>query len=352
MVPGTIHQLLLMLPLLCAQDAHILHLRLSRIIPPALPGPLPHVDQTSQRIIRQNGNNIECNDNQQTMVCTYINLQQACCPWHLLRDGPSTHALSPQMDTTGGQPSTYPPIKCYHPHRTNDGRHPQQTKGGQHARRTKGATRYSPAAHYNAPPIMTAPNSTKKWTLKNTKQTHLCVTCNNIPGSVPAITKARPMHPTPTAPERQSLRLAPQTTANPGQDPWVRLIPVPSGPQKSNLISQEAINVLTNCVWPKSPNIYTPDKLKCKKKGLNFEQAAMPMVHPTTSKMISSYKKLMHNPATSEIWQTAFGIDFGGMAQGETIKPGRKDQIQFFSWLTLKYPSSPRIKQSHTHAWW
>ncbi len=28
-------------------------------------------------------------------------------------------------------------------------------------------------------------------------------------------------------------------------------------------------------------------------------------------------QKLMHNPATSEIWQTAFGKDFGGMVQGD-----------------------------------
>ncbi len=33
-------------------------------------------------------------------------------------------------------------------------------------------------------------------------------------------------------------------------------------------------------------------------------------------KTITSYKKLMNNPAKMEIWQTAFGKDFGGMAQG------------------------------------
>jgi hypothetical protein len=30
----------------------------------------------------------------------------------------------------------------------------------------------------------------------------------------------------------------------------------------------------------------------------------------------SPITKIMNNPATSEIWQTAFGKDFGGMAQG------------------------------------
>jgi hypothetical protein len=40
------------------------------------------------------------------------------------------------------------------------------------------------------------------------------------------------------------------------------------------------------------------------------------MVHPVTGRTISSYKKLMNDPATAEVWQTAFGKDFGGMAQG------------------------------------
>jgi hypothetical protein len=43
---------------------------------------------------------------------------------------------------------------------------------------------------------------------------------------------------------------------------------------------------------------------------------ANPMAHPVTSRTIKSYKKLMHDPATAEVWQTAFGKDFGGMAQG------------------------------------
>jgi hypothetical protein len=47
------------------------------------------------------------------------------------------------------------------------------------------------------------------------------------------------------------------------------------------------------------------------------------MVHPKIGKSISSYKHLMHNPATSEVYQTAFGKDFGGMAQGDN-KTGKK----------------------------
>jgi hypothetical protein len=56
---------------------------------------------------------------------------------------------------------------------------------------------------------------------------------------------------------------------------------------------------------------------------LNFKHYAKPMVYPVTGRTIMSYKKLMHNPATAEVWQTAFGKDFGGMAQG-CNKTGQK----------------------------
>jgi hypothetical protein len=37
----------------------------------------------------------------------------------------------------------------------------------------------------------------------------------------------------------------------------------------------------------------------------------------------------MHNPATEEIWQTVFGKDFGGMAQGDN-KTGQKGANDLF----------------------
>ena len=41
------------------------------------------------------------------------------------------------------------------------------------------------------------------------------------------------------------------------------------------------------------------------------------MVHPKTGEIITSSKQLMNDPDTTEIWQTAFGKDFDGMAQGD-----------------------------------
>ena len=53
------------------------------------------------------------------------------------------------------------------------------------------------------------------------------------------------------------------------------------------------------------------------------------MVHPITGETISSYKKLMNDPVTAEVWQTAFGKDFGGMAQG-CNKMGQKGTNAMF----------------------
>jgi hypothetical protein len=59
------------------------------------------------------------------------------------------------------------------------------------------------------------------------------------------------------------------------------------------------------------------------------------MVHPITGETIVSYKKLMNDPATAEVWQTAFGKDFGGMAQG-CNKTGQKGTNAMFVMTKLK----------------
>ena len=41
------------------------------------------------------------------------------------------------------------------------------------------------------------------------------------------------------------------------------------------------------------------------------------MVHPKTGETITSYKRLLNDPDTAEIWQTVFGKGFGRMAQGD-----------------------------------
>ncbi len=61
----------------------------------------------------------------------------------------------------------------------------------------------------------------------------------------------------------------------------------------------------------------------------NYAHYASPMVHPTTGETITSYNRLMNNPKTAKLWQTAFGKDFGGMAQGDN-KTGQKGTNSIF----------------------
>ena len=98
------------------------------------------------------------------------------------------------------------------------------------------------------------------------------------------------------------------------------------------LVSQQVINVLTIREKATYQPIFTP--LALIKHTIvpvvhKFEYYANPMVHPVTGETILSYKKLMNDPATAEVWQTAFGKDFGGMAQGDN-KTGQKGTDAMF----------------------
>ena len=44
---------------------------------------------------------------------------------------------------------------------------------------------------------------------------------------------------------------------------------------------------------------------------------ANPMVHPVTGDIVSSYKKAMNDTSNGDLWKTAFGKEFGGLAQGD-----------------------------------
>ncbi len=80
------------------------------------------------------------------------------------------------------------------------------------------------------------------------------------------------------------------------------------------------------------PQIFTPQKIvpvAYADDVPNFAHFAVPMIHPTTGEAISSYKRLMNDAKTAEVWQTAFGKDFGGMAQGDD-KTGQKGTNSVF----------------------
>jgi len=98
------------------------------------------------------------------------------------------------------------------------------------------------------------------------------------------------------------------------------------------MVTKQAINVLTIQEKVSTDRAFRPNALMegaVNQWQTNFEHYANPMVHPVTGETISSYKKLMNDPATAEVWQTAFGKDFGGMAQGDN-KTGQKGTNAMF----------------------
>ena len=96
---------------------------------------------------------------------------------------------------------------------------------------------------------------------------------------------------------------------------------------------------------------FTPQSLKpsgVTNGPMQFEHYANPLVHPITGETISSYKRLMHKPATAEIWQTAFGKDFGGMCQGDN-KTGQKGTNVMFVMTHDKIAHALRAKRVFTY---
>ena len=193
-----------------------------------------------------------------------------------------------------------------------------------------------------APAIMKTRDPTAKRHLILTKRSHRRQTRNNTPGAVPTITRETRPDIIPNVVSRNHTDATPHTMRRSprirGDTPTRRTVTCNNkrgprtGTARSRIISQQALNALT-LKEALSPNAaFSPSKLTMPAfvdTIPNYAHYASPMVHPTTGESITSYKRLMHDPATAEIWQTAFGKDFGGMAQGDD-KTGQKGTNSIF----------------------
>jgi hypothetical protein len=95
-------------------------------------------------------------------------------------------------------------------------------------------------------------------------------------------------------------------------------------------VQQQALNILTLQEQASLCTIHTPRSLmKYAKMPINYKYYVCLMVPPITGQTISSYKTFKHDPATAEIWQTAFGRDFGGKRKGDN-KMGQKGMTTMF----------------------
>jgi hypothetical protein len=161
------------------------------------------------------------------------------------------------------------------------------------------------------PAIMQSRNPTAKGTLKNTPRLHRRITRNNIPGIIPVPTLLPTIPPAtqPIAMDHPLLLRA-----------------------RSRIVTRHAINALTATKLGSCHDIFTPNCLSVTPKvtlSVWPEHFACPMVHPVTGETISSYEKLMNDPAMTETWQTVFGKDFGGILQGDN-KTGQKGMNTMF----------------------
>jgi hypothetical protein len=74
----------------------------------------------------------------------------------------------------------------------------------------------------------------------------------------------------------------------------------------SCIIIQEVINQILIDNLHKDATYFIPLKMRPKPYAcIDYKHLTMPMIHPTTGKFISSYKCLMNDPATVEVWTTA-----------------------------------------------
>jgi len=103
---------------------------------------------------------------------------------------------------------------------------------------------------------------------------------------------------------------------------------------RHRIVTQQVINTLTITIQEQvsMDTAFIPNALRkhhLQQVAPNLEHYANLMVHPITGETISSYKRLMKDPATAEVWQMAFGKEFGGMAQGDN-KTGQKGTNAMF----------------------
>ena len=84
--------------------------------------------------------------------------------------------------------------------------------------------------------------------------------------------------------------------------------------QNPRIITQEALNFLaTHAPTTNHPHI---------------EHYCAAVIHPTTGEVFNNYRKLAKDKEIGEIWQTAFGKEFGGLAQGDN-RTGKKGTDTF-----------------------
>ena len=159
---------------------------------------------------------------------------------------------------------------------------------------------------------MTSRNTTAKRHLKNTPGTHRRQTRNNTPGAVPEIARIKPVTQNVIYAHNPTDPILAASMTQPPNVPFTYKA-------RHNLISTQAINALTTREKCTPNAAYMHHRMDQQQNTLptNMNHYANPMVHLVTGNIVLSYKKAMHDTDIGNLWQTAFGKEFGGLAQGD-----------------------------------
>jgi hypothetical protein len=200
-------------------------------------------------------------------------------------------------------------------------------------------------ARVDVPVTQTSTTPTATATVRAAPRRHTRRTRGNTPDTVPPITgHSTTMPPAPNltrqhsegAPRTKRLRtdippkLAPEKRRSP------RLTPLAHGRHtrlnaSPHIISQEALSAIAQDTYAHTT-------------AINIDHFCAPVVHPITGETIMKYQKLAKDPIMSEVWTTAFGKEFGTLAQGDdkTHTPGT-DSI-----FILDVPDIKQIPEDRT----
>ena len=148
------------------------------------------------------------------------------------------------------------------------------------------------------PNVTTTTNPTAPKVLQEAPQTHQRLTRNNTTGATPPIERPPPA-------QRRSPRTHAADTPQPTlfvATPNSHHIPLAS----PRLISQEAVNLLTNQVWDAPDYIWTPrdilDHSPTERQtsenfhDVDIEHFCAAVIHPDTGETVTQYKKIANDP--------------------------------------------------------
>lgn len=183
----------------------------------------------------------------------------------------------------------------------------------------------------DSPKVTTSNNPTDPALIKSTQRIHQRHTRANTPGQLPAI--INPANELPTT--RRSPRLATidETPIITTQGPSSSRIPLHS----PNIIAFQALHHLAqqihtdpNQLWvPTTFLTSSPTDTNEPSYDIDIEHFCYGVQHPVTGETITKYKTLLNIPQMRDVWTTAFGKEFGNLAQGDD-KTGEKGTNSIF----------------------